>query len=236
MLGRRTVLPAWIELPDDRVGSVGRVSSSASLISTRSRPSRRFSSRGGLVHRPIGPAGDMVATPHGMHLSLGPHQGQDPQRALADAVDLRLLADAVERLAVARAVAQGWGWARIAEPCPRPRRTAATATPAAPDTPGSVTSDRCRRPRPRPGRRGPAGLELVGGEEAADDVRTERDTVLAELGAEGPAGPWVPVTHAADLRRGKPTIARSSRGRPKALQTAERGAWMMRESVRSSSG
>lgn len=39
----------------------------------------------------------------------------DPEEALAAVVALRLAADRLERLAVARAIQQGWSWAQIAE-------------------------------------------------------------------------------------------------------------------------
>jgi DNA-directed RNA polymerase specialized sigma24 family protein len=40
---------------------------------------------------------------------------EDPATALAAVVALRRLADRLERSAVARALAQGWTWAQIAE-------------------------------------------------------------------------------------------------------------------------
>ena len=39
----------------------------------------------------------------------------DPEQALASVVALRLMADRLERKAVARALAEGWSWARIAQ-------------------------------------------------------------------------------------------------------------------------
>lgn len=39
----------------------------------------------------------------------------DPAEALAAVLALRLAADKLERLAVARAIAQGWSWADVAE-------------------------------------------------------------------------------------------------------------------------
>jgi hypothetical protein len=39
----------------------------------------------------------------------------DPEEALAAVVALRLVADRLERQAVARAIQQGWSWAQIAE-------------------------------------------------------------------------------------------------------------------------
>jgi DNA-directed RNA polymerase specialized sigma24 family protein len=39
----------------------------------------------------------------------------DPEQALASVVALRLMADRLERKAVAEALAQGWSWARIAQ-------------------------------------------------------------------------------------------------------------------------
>lgn len=39
----------------------------------------------------------------------------DPAEALAAVVALRLMADQLERAAVARAIAQGWSWADVAE-------------------------------------------------------------------------------------------------------------------------
>jgi DNA-directed RNA polymerase specialized sigma24 family protein len=39
----------------------------------------------------------------------------DPEEALAAVVALRLMADKLERKAVARALEQGWSWAQIAE-------------------------------------------------------------------------------------------------------------------------
>lgn len=39
----------------------------------------------------------------------------DPAEALAAVLALRLAADKLERVAVARAIAQGWSWADVAE-------------------------------------------------------------------------------------------------------------------------
>ncbi|MGB3336787.1 MAG: helix-turn-helix domain-containing protein [Devosia sp.] len=39
----------------------------------------------------------------------------DPEQALAGVVALRLMADRLERKAVARALAEGWSWSRIAQ-------------------------------------------------------------------------------------------------------------------------
>ena len=39
----------------------------------------------------------------------------DPAEALAAVVALRLMADRMERAAVAKALAQGWSWSQIAE-------------------------------------------------------------------------------------------------------------------------
>lgn len=39
----------------------------------------------------------------------------DPERALAAVVALRLMADKLERQTVARALEQGWSWAQIAQ-------------------------------------------------------------------------------------------------------------------------
>ncbi len=39
----------------------------------------------------------------------------DPEQAFASVVALRLMADRLERKAVANALAQGWSWARIAQ-------------------------------------------------------------------------------------------------------------------------
>ena len=48
-----------------------------------------------------------------------PHEAvsetDDPEQALASVVALRLMADRLERKAVAEALAQGWSWARIAQ-------------------------------------------------------------------------------------------------------------------------
>jgi DNA-directed RNA polymerase specialized sigma24 family protein len=40
---------------------------------------------------------------------------EDPAEALAAVVSLRRLAEQLERAAVARAVAEGWTWAQVAE-------------------------------------------------------------------------------------------------------------------------
>ncbi|MES2263382.1 MAG: helix-turn-helix domain-containing protein [Pseudomonadota bacterium] len=40
---------------------------------------------------------------------------EDPEEALAAVLALRLLADKLERQAVARAIEQGWSWSQIAE-------------------------------------------------------------------------------------------------------------------------
>jgi DNA-binding NarL/FixJ family response regulator len=42
-------------------------------------------------------------------------QSEDPEQALAEVVALRLMADRLERKAVADALAQGWSWTRIAQ-------------------------------------------------------------------------------------------------------------------------
>lgn len=39
----------------------------------------------------------------------------DPEQAFASVVALRLMADRLERKAVAEALAQGWSWARMAQ-------------------------------------------------------------------------------------------------------------------------
>jgi DNA-binding NarL/FixJ family response regulator len=39
----------------------------------------------------------------------------DPEQALAAVVALRLMADQLERQAVANAIAQGWSWSQVAE-------------------------------------------------------------------------------------------------------------------------
>ena len=39
----------------------------------------------------------------------------DPEQAFASVVALRLMADRLERKAVAEALARGWSWARIAQ-------------------------------------------------------------------------------------------------------------------------
>lgn len=57
-----------------------------------------------------------------MHLSTGMAELKEPGTALASAVDLRVLADQVEALAVRRARAQGWGWEQIASALRIPRR------------------------------------------------------------------------------------------------------------------
>lgn len=50
----------------------------------------------------------MIETPY-------PQNNDDPEQALASVVALRLMADRLERKAVAEALAQGWSWARIAQ-------------------------------------------------------------------------------------------------------------------------
>ena len=40
---------------------------------------------------------------------------EDPAAALAAVVSLRLMADRLERAAVAAALAQGWSWSQVAE-------------------------------------------------------------------------------------------------------------------------
>lgn len=40
---------------------------------------------------------------------------EDPEKALAAAVALRLMADKLEKKAVVKAIEQGWTWAQIAE-------------------------------------------------------------------------------------------------------------------------
>ena len=57
-----------------------------------------------------------------MHLSTGMPELTEPGAALALAVDLRVLADQVETLAVQRARAQGWDWAQIAAALHIPRK------------------------------------------------------------------------------------------------------------------
>jgi hypothetical protein len=47
---------------------------------------------------------------------------KEPGTALAAAVDLRVLADDVEALAVQRARAQGWDWEQIAAALHTPRK------------------------------------------------------------------------------------------------------------------
>ena len=49
-----------------------------------------------------------------VHLSTGMPELSEPGTALDSAVELRVLADHVEALAVQRARAQGWDWERIA--------------------------------------------------------------------------------------------------------------------------
>lgn len=44
-----------------------------------------------------------------------PQNTDDPEQALASVVALRLMADRLERKAVAEALARGWSWARIAQ-------------------------------------------------------------------------------------------------------------------------
>jgi len=50
----------------------------------------------------------------GVHLTTGLLELRQPGPALATAVELRLLADQVEELAVRRAREQGWSWEQIA--------------------------------------------------------------------------------------------------------------------------
>jgi hypothetical protein len=57
-----------------------------------------------------------------MHLSTGLRNLAEPGPALAEAVDLRALADEVEALAVQRARAQGWDWDQIASALDTPRK------------------------------------------------------------------------------------------------------------------
>ena len=57
-----------------------------------------------------------------MHLSTGLRNLAEPGPALAEAVDLRALADQVEALAVHRARAQGWDWEQIASALGTPRK------------------------------------------------------------------------------------------------------------------
>jgi hypothetical protein len=40
---------------------------------------------------------------------------EDPEQALAAVVALRLMADKLERKAVAKALARGWSWAQVAQ-------------------------------------------------------------------------------------------------------------------------
>lgn len=49
-----------------------------------------------------------------VHQSAGMPELKEPGTALAEAVELRVLADQVEALAVQRARAQGWDWEQIA--------------------------------------------------------------------------------------------------------------------------
>ena len=42
-------------------------------------------------------------------------EADDPEQAFASVVALRLMADRLERKAVAEALARGWSWARIAQ-------------------------------------------------------------------------------------------------------------------------
>ena len=46
---------------------------------------------------------------------LNQTQADDPDEAFAKVVALRLMADKLERKAVAEALQQGWSWARIAQ-------------------------------------------------------------------------------------------------------------------------
>ncbi|MNT90531.1 hypothetical protein D3C72_2314460 [compost metagenome] len=43
------------------------------------------------------------------------NEPEEPEQAFASVVALRLMADRLERKAVAKALAQGWSWARIAQ-------------------------------------------------------------------------------------------------------------------------
>ena len=57
-----------------------------------------------------------------MHLSTAMPELMEPGTALASAVDLRVLADQVEALAVQRARAPGWDWEQIASALHVPRK------------------------------------------------------------------------------------------------------------------
>jgi hypothetical protein len=57
-----------------------------------------------------------------VHLSTQMPELKEPATALASAVDLRVLADQVEALAVQRARAQGWDWEQIASALHAPRK------------------------------------------------------------------------------------------------------------------
>jgi DNA-directed RNA polymerase specialized sigma24 family protein len=46
---------------------------------------------------------------------IEPSQADDPDADFARVVALRLMADKLERKAVAQALAEGWSWARIAQ-------------------------------------------------------------------------------------------------------------------------
>jgi DNA-directed RNA polymerase specialized sigma24 family protein len=52
----------------------------------------------------------MTQTPHD-----NAFETDDPEQAFASVVALRLMADRLERKAVAQALTQGWSWARIAQ-------------------------------------------------------------------------------------------------------------------------
>lgn len=57
-----------------------------------------------------------------VHLSTGMPELKEPGTALASAVELRVLADQVEVLAVQRAREQGWDWEQIASALHAPRK------------------------------------------------------------------------------------------------------------------
>jgi hypothetical protein len=57
-----------------------------------------------------------------VHLSTQMPELKEPAKALASAVDLRVLADQVEALAVQRAREQGWDWEEIASALHAPRK------------------------------------------------------------------------------------------------------------------
>ena len=57
-----------------------------------------------------------------VHLSTGMPELKEPGTALVSAVELRVLADQVEVLAVQRARAQGWDWEQIASALHAPRK------------------------------------------------------------------------------------------------------------------